>query len=94
MLFQALVTGFAQGAMIALVALGYTMVFGVLKMINFAHSEVFMIAAYAGLFVMVGIAGRSSPVVVAVAGNPISGLRILGGERGRGLLRQACSRCA
>src|SRR3954467_331622 len=48
----ALLTGLAQGAMIALVALGYTMVYGVLKLINFAHSEVFMMAAYFGLIVL------------------------------------------
>jgi branched-chain amino acid transport system permease protein len=36
----------AQGAMIALVALGYTMVYGVLRLINFAHSEVLMMSAY------------------------------------------------
>ncbi|MEO7097308.1 MAG: branched-chain amino acid ABC transporter permease [Polyangiales bacterium] len=38
--------GVAQGAMIALVALGYTMVYGVLRLINFAHSEVLMMSAY------------------------------------------------
>ena len=43
-ILEALVTGLTQGAMIALVALGYTMVYGVLKLINFAHSEVFMMA--------------------------------------------------
>lgn len=48
-IIEALVTGITQGAMIALVALGYTMVYGVLKLINFAHSEVFMMAAYFGL---------------------------------------------
>jgi branched-chain amino acid transport system permease protein len=42
---DAIVTGLAQGAMIALVALGYTMVYGVLRLINFAHGEVFMAAA-------------------------------------------------
>jgi branched-chain amino acid transport system permease protein len=52
---EALLSGVAQGAMIALVALGYTLVFGVLKMINFAHSEVFMAAAYVGFFVIVGL---------------------------------------
>jgi branched-chain amino acid transport system permease protein len=36
--------------MIALVALGYTMVYGILKLINFAHSEVFMMGAFFGLF--------------------------------------------
>ena len=47
-IIEALVTGLTQGAMIALVALGYTMVYGVLKLINFAHSEVFMMGAYFG----------------------------------------------
>ena len=45
--------------MIALVALGYTMVYGVLKLINFAHSEVFMMGAYGGFFFMSGWAGKS-----------------------------------
>jgi branched-chain amino acid transport system permease protein len=42
----ALPNGVAQGSMIALVALGYTMVYGVLRLINFAHSEVLMMSAY------------------------------------------------
>ena len=65
---QALLTGLAQGAMIALIALGYTMVFGVLKMINFAHSEVFMIAAYVGLFAItaVGSAWHGSHAALTV----------------------------
>jgi branched-chain amino acid transport system permease protein len=71
-LFDALVTGLAQGAMIALVALGYTMVFGVLKMINFAHSEVFMMAAYVGLFVIAAIGGQDNPIVAGVAGTLIA----------------------
>lgn len=48
---QQLVTGLLIGAIYALVALGYTMVYGVLKLINFAHGEVFMLGAYAALFV-------------------------------------------
>jgi branched-chain amino acid transport system permease protein len=42
-----LLNALAQGSMIALVALGYTMVYGVLRLINFAHSEVLMMSAYA-----------------------------------------------
>ena len=61
----ALLTGLAQGAMIALVALGYTMVYGVLKLINFAHSEVFMMGAYAGFFFMTMLGGAEHPVVAA-----------------------------
>jgi branched-chain amino acid transport system permease protein len=67
-ILEALLTGVTQGAMIALVALGYTMVYGVLKLINFAHSEVFMMAAYAGLFLIVAIGGTSNPLLAGVAG--------------------------
>src|SRR5512145_2257702 len=42
--------GVAQGAIYALIALGYTMVYGVLRLINFAHSEVFMSGAFTGYF--------------------------------------------
>jgi branched-chain amino acid transport system permease protein len=64
----ALLTGLAQGSMIALVALGYTMVYGILKLINFAHSEVFMMGAFAGLFLITALGGESSPLVAGVAG--------------------------
>jgi branched-chain amino acid transport system permease protein len=43
------ITGLAQGAIIALFALGYTLVYGVLRLINFAHSEVFLLGTYAAL---------------------------------------------
>ncbi len=69
---SALVTGLAQGAMIALVALGYTMVYGVLKLINFAHSEVFMMAAYVGLFLIVAIGGHANPLVAGAAGTVLA----------------------
>src|SRR5262245_53973485 len=59
-IFEAIVTGITQGAMIALVALGYTMVYGVLKLINFAHSEVFMMAAYFGLIFLALFIGDAS----------------------------------
>jgi branched-chain amino acid transport system permease protein len=42
--------GLAQGSIYALIALGYTLVYGILSMINFAHSEVFMSGAYIGFF--------------------------------------------
>jgi branched-chain amino acid transport system permease protein len=44
-------TGLAQGAIYALFALGYTLVYGVLRLINFAHSEVFMVGTFAALIV-------------------------------------------
>ncbi|SCG63880.1 branched-chain amino acid ABC transporter permease [Micromonospora inositola] len=44
------ITGLEQGAIYALVALGYTLVYGVLRLINFAHSEVFMVGTFAALW--------------------------------------------
>lgn len=48
---QQLVNGLSLGAIYALIALGYTMVYGVLRFINFAHGDVFMVGAFAGLYV-------------------------------------------
>lgn len=48
---QQVINGVLLGAIYALIALGYTMVYGVLKLINFAHGEVFMLGAYGALFV-------------------------------------------
>jgi branched-chain amino acid transport system permease protein len=49
--FDFVVFGLAQGSIYALIALGYTMVYGVLRMINFAHGEVYMSGAFTGYFV-------------------------------------------
>ena len=51
--FQQLLNGLAVGGIYALVALGYTMVYGVLKLINFAHGDLFTIGAYLGLTLLV-----------------------------------------
>src|SRR3989442_14912330 len=47
---QLMTTGLTLGAIYAMIALGYTMVYGVLQLLNFAHSEVFMIGTFAGLY--------------------------------------------
>ncbi len=52
---QQLVFGLALGTVYGLIALGYTMVYGILFMINFAHGEVFMIGAYVGWWVLTGL---------------------------------------
>ncbi|NLT54649.1 MAG: branched-chain amino acid ABC transporter permease [Actinomycetales bacterium] len=57
------VTGLAQGAIYALVALGYTLVYGVLRLINFAHSEVFVTGTFATILTLRGIGiGPDDPV--------------------------------
>jgi branched-chain amino acid transport system permease protein len=50
--FQELVNGLTTGALYALVALGFSMVYGVLKLLNFAHGDLYMIGAYIGFFVI------------------------------------------
>src|SRR5262245_17136039 len=47
---QQLINGLSLGAIYALIALGYTMVYGVLRFINFAHSDVFMVGAFVGYY--------------------------------------------
>ncbi|MEO8378738.1 MAG: branched-chain amino acid ABC transporter permease [Acidobacteriota bacterium] len=49
-LFQNLLNGIAAGSIYALIALGYTMVYGILKLINFAHGDVFMIGGFVGYY--------------------------------------------
>ncbi len=49
-LLQNLLNGLATGAMYSLIALGYTMVYGILKLINFAHGDVFMVGAFVGYY--------------------------------------------
>lgn len=51
-LIQQLVNGISLGSIYALIALGYTMVYGIVKLINFAHGDVFMIGAFVGFYSM------------------------------------------
>jgi branched-chain amino acid transport system permease protein len=48
--FQQIVNGISLGSIYALIALGYTMVYGVLRLINFAHGDVYMVGAYTGYY--------------------------------------------
>jgi len=65
-LIQNIINGLAQGSVYALVALGYTMVYGVLQFINFAHSDIFMLGAFAGLYLSgwLVLGGVTSPVIL------------------------------
>lgn len=49
-LIQQLVNGLSLGSIYALIALGYTMVYGIVKLINFAHGDVFMVGAFVGFY--------------------------------------------
>ncbi len=63
--FQQLTNGLAVGGIYALIALGYTMVYGVLKLINFAHGDLFTIGAYLGLTLLtaMSLTDRLGPLV-------------------------------
>ncbi len=58
--FQELVNGITTGALYALVALGFTMVYGVLKLLNFAHGDLYMVGAYIGYFVIQWFGGPTA----------------------------------
>jgi branched-chain amino acid transport system permease protein len=60
---QHFVNGLSLGTIYALIALGYTMVYGVLKLINFAHGDVYMVGAFAGYYIG-SLGGRDNPSVI------------------------------
>jgi branched-chain amino acid transport system permease protein len=87
---QVLVDGITLGFMYALIALGYTMVYGVLEFINFAHSEIFIVGAFVGVEILLGLKGAGVldglpwPLVlllILLAGMAVSGLLAVTVER-------------
>jgi branched-chain amino acid transport system permease protein len=66
-LLQQVVNGLTLGCVYAVVALGYTMVYGIIQLINFAHGEVVMIGCMVAFSVMVALAGSGMPPMVIVA---------------------------
>jgi len=66
---QQLINGITLGSIYGLIAIGYTMVFGIIGMVNFAHGDVFMVSAFIGLIVYLIITtwlGITSPVVTLI----------------------------
>jgi len=63
---QQLVNGLSLGSIYALIALGYTMVYGVLRLINFAHGDVYMVGAYVGYYLSRKLQGREPSIISAV----------------------------
>ncbi len=51
---QQLTNGVSLGSLYALIAIGYTMVYGILRLINFAHSDIFMVGAYFAFYLIAG----------------------------------------
>jgi len=60
---QHLVNGVSVGTIYALIALGYTMVYGVLKLINFAHGDVYMVGAFAGFYISHALGVEKDPTL-------------------------------
>src|SRR5512144_877070 len=89
---QVLIDGITLGFMYALIALGYTMVYGVLEFINFAHSEIFIVGAFVGVELMLGLKGAGLlerlPWVLVLL------LALVGGMLASGLLAVAVERVA
>src|SRR5262249_14737643 len=80
---QQLINGLTVGALYALIALGYTMVYGVLEMINFAHGDVFMVGSFLGLVRLARLgppaaAGGLAVVLAAVYLGAMAGCGALG----------------
>ncbi|MCR4424973.1 MAG: branched-chain amino acid ABC transporter permease [Firmicutes bacterium] len=82
---EQLVNGLTVGAVYALVALGYTMVYGVMRLINFAHGDLFMIGSYLGFTMLVSVFAGSrislglallASILVALAGVAILGMAV------------------
>jgi len=81
---QQLVNGLTSGSVYALIALGYTMVYGILRLINFAHGDVYMLGAFFGLFAARALNAGNDPspikallvLLIAMAGCGIAGVII------------------
>src|ERR671914_1903595 len=88
---QLLVNGLTLGSLYALIALGYSMVYGILKLLNFAHGDVYMIGAFAGYGVLTLLGGPLSPNIALA---PLIVLMFLGAMIASGLLGVVIERFA
>ncbi len=76
-LIQQLINGISLGSIYALIALGYTMIYGILKLINFAHGDIYMLGAYIG-FAATTMLGLSflPAIILSMAGAAVIGIII------------------
>jgi branched-chain amino acid transport system permease protein len=77
--FQQVINGLSLGAIYALIALGYTMVYGVLRLINFAHGDVYMLGAFAGYFLANALNLDANPSVLWAIAVTIGSMAICAG---------------
>ncbi len=77
--FQFVVEGLTVGAFYALVALGYTMVYGIIRLINFAHGDLFMVGAFIGWSALGWLAGTHLPTMLALLVAGIAAVVLTGG---------------
>jgi branched-chain amino acid transport system permease protein len=84
--------GLANGCLYALIAIGYTLVYGVLRLINFAHSEVFMAGGFAGYFILEAMVGSRQQTGLSEVGFALVG--IMGGALAGGLVAFLLERVA
>ncbi|MQA83401.1 MAG: branched-chain amino acid ABC transporter permease [Streptosporangiales bacterium] len=75
---QYLVNGLTIGAFLSLTALGYTMIYGIIRLINFAHGDIFMVGAFAGYTVLVAAAAAHVPVALIVMAALVAGMLFTG----------------
>jgi branched-chain amino acid transport system permease protein len=89
---QVLLDGILLGFMYALIALGYTMVYGVLEFINFAHSEIFIFGAFVGVEILLGL--KSAGLLESLPWLLVLLLALLAGMAASGLLAVSVERVA
>jgi branched-chain amino acid transport system permease protein len=68
---QQLINGISLGSIYALIALGYTMVYGIVMLINFAHGDILMVGAYTGFYIMHAMTPSPLSLALAFAGSMI-----------------------
>jgi len=85
---QQLINGLTIGSIYALLALGYTMVYGILRLINFAHGDIYMVGAFAGYFIAHGLGFAAQPSILGF------GITLLGSMLVAALIGMAIERFA
>jgi branched-chain amino acid transport system permease protein len=76
LLAQQLITGVSKGAILAIIALGYTLVYGIIELINFAHGDTFMLGSFASLM-LIGLTGINKNTPAAQRALTLLGILIV-----------------